>query len=76
MLFLANSGPSVIQIHGFCDTSSQPYVAVLYICLAYSDGYVDVCIVASKMKVALLKKPTIPRLEIITTRGHYTVQAG
>ena len=63
--FFANSSPSDIQIHGFCDASSQAHAAVLYIRSVYSDGHNDVRIVASKTRVAPLKKFTIPRLELL-----------
>ena len=65
MLFFANFSPSDIQIHGFCDASFQAYAAVLYFHSVYSDGHIDVHIVASKTKVAPLKKSTIPRLELL-----------
>ena len=34
-------------------------------CSIYSDGHIDVHSVASKTRVASLKKPTIPRLELL-----------
>ena len=62
MFFLVNSSPSHIQTHGFCDAASQAYALVLYI---HSDDHSDVCIVASKIRAAGLKKPTIPRLQLL-----------
>jgi len=63
--FQFNCTASNVQVHGFCDTSSQAYAAVFYLCSSYPDGHVDVRLIASKTKVAPLKRPTIPRLELL-----------
>ena len=57
--------PVSIQLHGFSDASKHAYAAVLYLRTLYSDGSVTVSLVASKTKVAPLKKQSIPRLELL-----------
>ena len=54
-----------IQLHGFSDAPERTYAAVVYIRSTYSDGQVDVRLVASKSRVAPIKKQTIPRLELL-----------
>ena len=49
-----------VQLHGFCDASSQAYAAVLYFHSLYTDGHVEVRLITSKTRVAPLTKPTIP----------------
>lgn len=53
-----------IQLHGFSDTSECAYATVVYIRSTYSDGQVEVRLVASKSRVAPIKRQTIPRLEL------------
>ena len=57
--------PERLELHGFSDASEHAYAAVLYLRTLYSDGSVSVRLVASKTKVAPLKKQTIPRLELL-----------
>ena len=54
-----------IQLHGFSDASERAYAAVVYIRSTYSDGQVEVRLVASKSRVAPIKRQTIPRLELL-----------
>ena len=54
-----------IQLHGFSDASKRAYAAVVYIRSTYSDGQVEVRLVASKSRVAPIKRHTIPRLELL-----------
>ena len=54
-----------IQLHGFSDASVRAYPAVVYIRSTYSDGQVEVRLVASKSRVAPIKRQTIPRLELL-----------
>ena len=63
--FRLNSNPSNVQLHGFCDASSQAYAAVLYLRAVYPRGDIEVKLIASKTRVAPLTKPTIPRLELL-----------
>ena len=53
------------QVHGFSDASRSAYAAVAYIRTEYSDGVVDIRIVASKTKVSPIKRQSIPRLELM-----------
>ena len=54
-------------LHGFADASIKAYCAVVYfVCEAF--GAVDVTLLTSKTRVAPLKKPTIPRLELMSSR--------
>ena len=53
-----------VELHGFCDSSTEVYSAVVYFRIVYCGG-VKVSFVASKTKVAPLKTITIPRLELL-----------
>ena len=57
--------PSIVQTHGFSDASKRAYAAVIYLRTVYSDGMVSTCILASKTRVAPMKKQTTPRLELL-----------
>ena len=59
------STPVKCELHGFCDASHRAYAAVIYIRAIYSDGRIGVPLVASKSRVAPLKKQSIPRLELL-----------
>ena len=59
------SSPIEIELHGFSDASNRAYAAVIYMRSLYQDGRVDVRLVASKSRVAPLKKQSIPRLELL-----------
>ena len=54
-----------IQLHGFSDASERAYAAVVYIRSTYSDGQVEVRLVASKSRVASIKTQMIPCLELL-----------
>jgi len=62
---LTDCSPIDVQFHGFCDTSLQVYAAVLYVRSVYPNGHVEVRIVVSKTGVSPMKRPTIPRLELL-----------
>ncbi|XP_067023076.1 uncharacterized protein [Acropora muricata] len=53
------------ELHCFSDASEKAYAASIYVCSIYEDGRIDVKLVASKTKVAPLKKQSIPRLELL-----------
>lgn len=52
------------ELHGFCDASEKGYAAVVYLRILRNNKKIEVHLVASKTKVAPLKKLTIPRLEL------------
>jgi len=53
-----------MQLHGYSDASERAYAAVTYLRLTDTRGGVHVSLVASKTKVAPIKRLTIPRLEL------------
>lgn len=53
-----------IEIHGFCDASQQAISAATYMRIINQNGEVTTTLLASKTKVAPLKRLTIPRLEL------------
>ena len=55
------------QLHGFCDASEVAYTGVVYLRVTDSDRNVHTSLVTSKTKVALIKRLTIPRLELCGT---------
>jgi len=57
--------PSTIQLHSFSDASRQAYAATVYLRSEWDGMRVQVELVASKTKVAPLKKQSIPRLELL-----------
>jgi len=59
--------PDVIEFHGFSDASEQAYAAVLYLRVINTNGTVVTRLVASKTRVAPLKKQSVPRLELLGT---------
>ena len=54
----------LIQLHGFSDASQSAYAAVVYLRMNDSKGVVHVALVAAKIKMAPIKRLTIPRLEL------------
>ena len=64
--FVRERKPVCRQLHGFRDTSEQAIAAVVYLRTVYEAGDVDVRLIASKTKVAPLKKQSIPRLELMS----------
>lgn len=54
----------VTELHGFFDASQLAMAAVVYLRITTEDGDVTTTLIASKTKVAPLKRLTIPRLEL------------
>ena len=54
-----------VEIHAFSDASEQAYACVIYLRVLYESGEVEIHFVASKAKVAPIKKQSIPRLELL-----------
>lgn len=55
---------SSIQLHGFCDASTQAYGACIYLRTKDHEGNVMTRLISSKSRVAPLKTVTLPRLEL------------
>lgn len=53
-----------IELHGFCDASEDAYAALVYSKVITRTGEILVNLLASKTKLAPLKKQTIPKLEL------------
>ena len=53
---------SKCELHGFCDSSTQAYSAVVY--LKTIDTSVKVSLVAAKTRIAPVRQCTLPRLEL------------
>ena len=52
------------QLHGFSDASEVSYAGVVYLRMTDASGHVYTSLVCSKTKVALIKRSTLPRLEL------------
>lgn len=63
--FLEGHSCTVSQLHGFCDASDRAFAAVVYLRTVYSDGSIHTVLIASKTRVAPVKKQSIPRLELL-----------
>ena len=53
------------EIHGFSDSSEKAMAAVAYLVSKYASGRVNARLIASKTRVAPMKKRSIPRLELL-----------
>jgi len=54
-----------LQLHTFCDASQDAYAAVVYLRAADECGRVSVQLIMAKSRLAPLKRPTIPRMELL-----------
>ena len=54
-----------MQLHGFADASNKAYACVVYLRVLFNNGDIITVFVASKSRVAPIKKVTIPRLELM-----------
>ena len=54
-----------MQLHGFSDASGKDYACVIYLSILFNNGEVFTTFVASKSRVAPIKKITITRLELM-----------
>ena len=54
------------QLHGFCDASEKAFAAVVYIRIEYEHMLPDIQLVASKTRVAPVKKQSIPQLKLLS----------
>ena len=52
------------ELHGFSNASEDAYAAVVYLRVVYRKRSPSLALVIAKMKVAPLKKLSIPRLEL------------
>ena len=57
--------PKSYQIHGFCDASDNAFAAAVYLRTEHRTGEVEVNLMASKTRVAPIKKQTTSRLELM-----------
>ena len=57
-----------VQLHGFSDASEEAYAGVVYLRMVDSLQCVHTSLVASKTKVAPIKRLTVPRLELCGAR--------
>lgn len=55
-----------VELHGFSDASECAYAAVVYL-RAETDGWPIVSLVVAKNKIALLKRVSLPHLELCGT---------
>lgn len=62
--WLGTSKSQSCQLHGFCDSSEAAYGAAVYLRAIGANGSVHVNLIASKTRVAPVKKVCIPRLEL------------
>ena len=53
-----------MQLHGFSDAFENAYSAVTYFRFEDTSGTIHISLIISKMKVAPIKRLTIPRLEL------------
>lgn len=60
-----SGNPCTKQLHGFCDASDKAFAAVVYLRSVYDNGCVKTVLIASKTRVAPVKRQSIPHLELL-----------
>ena len=55
----------LVELHGFSDASFQNYGTCIYVRSVSQSGEISVSLVAAKSRLAPMKPPTIPRLELL-----------
>ena len=60
--YFSSRSSGSVQLHEFCDVSEHAYAAVVYSRCVFSDGTMEISLVACKTRVSPL---TIPRLELM-----------
>ena len=55
----------LVELHGFSDSSFQNCGACIYVRSVSQSGKMSVSLVAAKSRLALMKPPTVPRLELL-----------
>ena len=58
-----------IELHGFCDSSTSAYAAVVYLRFTDVDGQVMVSYIMAKTRVAPVKQTSVPRLELMAAHS-------
>jgi hypothetical protein len=53
------------ELHGFSDASNKAFAAVVYLRTEHANGDIEINLVASKTRVAPIKRQSIPRLELL-----------
>ena len=53
------------ELHGFSDASNKAFAAVVYLWMEHANGDIEINLVASKTRVAPIKRQSIPRLEFV-----------
>jgi hypothetical protein len=53
------------KLHGFSDASNKAFAAVVYLRTEHANGDIEINLVVSKIRVAPIKRQSIPRLELL-----------
>ena len=64
-VFYSEDFVNFIELHGFSDSSNQPYAVVIYARLI-TNKEIKVKLLTSKTRVAPVKPLTVPRLELLS----------
>lgn len=62
--YVLSENSTIIQLHGFSDSSSHAYGACIYLRCMDAQGIISTQLLCSKSRVAPLRSTTIPRLEL------------